>query len=352
MRTIWRFIGVAAALGLLLLVMGYLAGFFGEKIPTHPVAAAGEPVRGTVVPVERVTEKVIEQATGTIQAKQETSVSARILATIASIPVRAGDAVREGDMLVVLDSRELEARLEQQQQMVAAAEARSSEAEANYRRVKPLADRGVATRAELDQVEAALRAAQADLARARDAAAEAATALSYSTISAPFSGRVIDRFADPGDTATPGAPLLRLYDPTNLRLEANVRESLASGLKRGDPLTVRIDALNEEFPVTVDEIVPSADPGSRSFVVKALLPALPNLYPGMFGRLLIPTGTTQRLYIPAGAVFRLGQLEFVRVTVDDNAIRRYVRTGVRREDGRVEVLSGLEQGERVVLPPG
>lgn len=196
-----------------------------------------------------------------------------------------------------------------------------------------------------------MRAAQAELARARRAVEEAETALSYAVIRAPLSGRVIDRVADPGDTARPGEPLLRLYDPEHLRLEANVRASLASRLARGQRLRARIDAIDLTTTVAVEEIVPLADPGSRSFLVKATLPASDNLYPGMFGRLLIESGTTTRFYVPAAAVERIGQLEFVRVAVDGRALRRMIRTGREDESGRVEVLAGLAPGEEVVLGP-
>lgn len=350
MKLIGRLLGMLAALGLLGLIMAYLAGFFHEKIDPQSVEAIQQPTKGTLVEVEVVKEPLIEQATGTVQAKNEAAISARIMATIAAIPVRAGDTVKAGDPLVILDSRELEARLEQQLQAVSAAQARLSEAESTYIRVKSLADRGLATQAELDRAEAALRAARAELERARRMAEEAGTALSYSTINAPFSGRVIERFADSGDTATPGTPLMRIYDPGNLRLEANVRESLASALNRGRELAVHIDALDRQLPGVADEIVPSADPGSRSFLVKVSLPVQPNLYPGMFGRLLIPSGTTKRLYIPAHAIARVGQLEFVTVPTDKGVVRRYIRTGIRT-DRRIEVLSGLAPGERVVLPP-
>jgi RND family efflux transporter MFP subunit len=352
MKLVRRLIGIVTALGMLGLVMGYLAGFFEDKLATEPVTLSEEEFQGQIITVEAVMEPVIEQATGTVHAKQETVISARIMATIATIPVRAGDAVKQGDELVMLDSRELEARLEQQRQQVAVAEAKLSEAESNYRRIEPLAGRGVATKAELDRAEAALRSAEAELARARQATEEGATALSYGVIAAPFAGRVIERFADPGDTATPGEPLLKIYNPEHLRLEANVRESLASRLTRGDGLSVRIDALDAEFAATVDEIVPSADPGSRSFVVKVSLPVRANLYPGMFGRMLIPAGTTERFYIPGEAVARLGQLEFVKVPQGGRVVRRYIRTGESKEDGRVEVLSGLRAGETLLLSSG
>lgn len=342
-----RVLGVVAAISLLGLVMAYLAGFFESKIVTEPVDAKHANVSGDIITVETVNEPIIEQATGTIRAKNETVISARIMATIASLNVRAGDTVEAGDVLATLDSRELEARLDQQQEAVAAARARLSEAESNYNRVAPLVAKGVATQAEFDRAEAALSTAQAELAGAMRATDEANTALSYTTLTAPFAGRVIDRFADPGDTAIAGTPLLRIYDPEQLRLEANVRESLASRLERGQPLVARIDALDQQFEVTVDEIVPSADPGSRSFVVKVNLPTRPNLYPGMFGRLLIRTGRRETLYVPQQAIAQFGQLNFVHLVTDQGVVRRYIRTGRAAKD-QVEVLSGLKPGEKIV----
>jgi membrane fusion protein (multidrug efflux system) len=350
MKMALRILYAALALSLLGVVLAYLAGFFDETILPGKVAVARPPVDGRVISVQAVTEPVIERAAGTIEAKKETLVSARITGTIASMTVRAGDAVRESDVLIDLDSRELQARLQQQRDMMAAAQARLAEARPSYERMKSLFERGVVAKAELDRAEAALRTAEADLSRTRQAVQEAETALSYATITAPLTGRVAQRYADPGDTATPGEPLLRLYDPQTLRLEANVRESIGAGLDKGRALTAYIDALDEELPVVVDEIVPSAEPGSRTFLVKVTLPRRDNLYPGMFGRLLIATGTEKRLYIPKEAVARVGQLEFVTVLTEQGPLRRYVRTGTRTEGGRVEVLSGLDEGEQVVLP--
>ena len=153
-----------------------------------------------------------------------------------------------------------------------------------------------------------------------------------------------------GDTATPGMPLLRLYNPRLLRLEANVRESLATQLVKGAELTVRIDALDADLIGAVDEIVPSADPGSRSFLVKITLPENESLFPGMFGRLRIPSAEAERFYVPEAAVRRMGQLEFVLTQGTQGAVRRYVRTGIRTSDSRIEILSGLEPGEQVLVP--
>jgi multidrug efflux pump subunit AcrA (membrane-fusion protein) len=130
-----------------------------------------------------------------------------------------------------------------------------------------------------------------------------------------------------------------------------VRESLATLLARGQSLVARIDALNAEYPVTIEEIVPLADPGSRSFIVKASLPDDAQLYPGMFGRLLIAHGSDERYYVPERAVERVGQLEFVNLIGDKGVQRRFVRTGKKMQDGRLEVVSGLRPGERIVVSP-
>ena len=345
-----RLIAVVLAIVGLALVMAYLAGLLTSKIGPQslPVALPNDTKLATVT-VQAAQEIVLEHAVGSVRALYEALVAARITARIASVSVRAGDSVAVGDVLVELDSRELKSRLEQQQQGVAAARSRLLEIEPDYQRTEALVRQGTLAKAALDRAEAMLGAARAELARARQAVDEAQTALSDSIIRAPFSGRIIDRFAEQGDMATPGTPLIRLYDPQRLRLEAFVRESLASRLRSGQVLQAKIDVLDESFSVQVDEIVPSADTGSRTFLVKAALPVRPHLYPGMFGRLLLPSGIERRFYIPSDAVQRVGQLEFVRVVDETGVTRRYVRTGLKTHDGRVEVLSGLRENERVVV---
>jgi RND family efflux transporter MFP subunit len=188
--------------------------------------------------------------------------------------------------------------------------------------------------------------------RAQQAVDEAKAQLSYATIVAPKSGRIVDRLAEEGDTARPGEPLLVLYDATSLRLEAPVPESLALQLEEGQGVTVFIDAMDLELEATIDERVPQADAPSRSFLVKAALPYRTDLYEGLFGRLLIPAGQRRHLCLAADAVRRVGQMEFVEVVLPDATIeRRFIKTGRPGKPGRVEVLSGLEAGERVILHP-
>ena len=349
-----RLIGsLSAALVVLVLLIAWLAGAFTKKVP--PVE---EPVRGRLVAgqpvgmVHEVTKQYIEEAIGTLKAASRTVISAKVLATIKQIYVNAGDEVTAGQGLVELESKELEARLRQAEQALKAAEAARVKAEADFKRIEQLRKRspGIITQDEYDDAVAKLQIARADEARAQQAVTEAEVLLSYATILAPKSGRIVDRFAEPGDTARPGVPLLVLYDARSLRLEAPVMENLAIKLRVGQTVPVYIDALERQYEATIDEIVPQAEAPSRSFLVKAALPKADDLYEGMFGRLRIPAGERRHLCLPTAAIQQIGQLDFVEVVLPDQTTeRRFITLGTLGMPGRIEVLSGVEAGERVVL---
>jgi membrane fusion protein (multidrug efflux system) len=226
-----------------------------------------------------------------------------------------------------------------------------SQTEKEAKRVQRIfkADPGAISKAEQDRIQTALSTARARLESSTRHEDEARTALSHSTLTSPIAGRIVERFADPGDTARPGVPVLRLYNPATLRLEASVRESVASKLEKNQNLIAEVDALDKRYDGVVDEIVPSADSGSRTFLVKVSLTADAGLYPGMFGRLLIPIGQIEKIYIPIAAVTQVGQLDFVIVKTEQGAVRRYVRLGQRGSDERIEVVSGLKAGEQVFI---
>ena len=351
MKTTLKVVGIFFALALLGIVMAYQAGFFVKKIPVDFKGVVPSAASGREMTVEKSIEPLIEQAAGTLRAKVETVISPVISATISSISVWSGDEVKEGDVLVKLDSRELSARVDQARQSVVAARARRTQAEKDRQRIERIlrADAGAVSKAEVDRTEAVLQSARADLLRFKRQEDETRTAMSYSTLTAPIAGRIVERYADPGDTARQGEPLLRMYDPATLRLEASVRETVASKLKKGRRLKVEIDAVNRQYEAVVDEIVPSADPGSRSFLVKVGLSGGSHLYPGMFGRLLIPIGDIEKLYIPQAAVTHIGQLDFVIVKTDQGPARRYVRLGEKGADNRIAVVSGLAPGDKIIV---
>lgn len=199
-----------------------------------------------------------------------------------------------------------------------------------------------------------LRQRQVEVARAAVNQAAAATqsaqvSLSYSRVGAPFDGRVVGRLVDPGAMASPGVPLLNL-EGGEFRFEAVVPESVLAHVAKGSEASVTIDALGEAPLIGhVVEIVPQADLASHSFVVKLSLGTPPNLKSGMFGRALLRTGSAQRLLIPADATWVREGLNYVFVVNRDGIARLRIITVGDRFGSRIEALSGLNEGETIVI---
>ena len=360
---------------IMFLVLWMTGSFESEMIEEGRVVS----IRRAEVPAgiavaELVDVPVVYEAVGTVRPETEASIEAQVTGKVLSVMVRSGQKVRKGDKLIVMDSREFKTRLESAQQglksaqaaerqareAINAAKADSGTATATWKRMKKLFADKVATQDELDRVEAAYLKARAGLAQAEDGL-DAASAgvrqarkgveaalinLDYTTITAPANGEVAKRMVEPGDLAFPGKTLMRIQTGGTLRLEALVREGVIGKVRIGQKLDVEIQALGEKGQAIVEEVVPSADPLTRTFLVKAGLEPLPGLYPGMFGRLLIPVGQKKTVFLPARAVSRVGQLETVLVKIGDNWEPVYVRSGARYED-KLEILSGLSGNETV-----
>jgi len=335
-------------------VIAWMSGAFEDKIEAGQVEVARRQATpeqlAAAYEVEARVKPYVEEAVGTLKAASRTEVAARVMAPIEEITVRAGSVVRRGDVLIRLDRRSFDTRILQAQATLEGAEAARTKAANAYQRTRELFEKSVRTRESLDEATEAYRVAEAELAHAQQALADARVQLSYTTIVAPKDGVVVDRLAEEGDMAQPGVPLLVLYDPTSLRLEVPVMENLAVNVHTGDELEVKIDALDKTVTAVVDEKVPQAEATSRSFLIKVRMPRLEGMYEGMFGRLMIPAGRRRHLCLHTGAIETIGQLEFVDVIRPDNAIeRRLIKTGRLGYENHVEVLSGLEAGEKVVL---
>jgi membrane fusion protein (multidrug efflux system) len=335
----------------LLLIIAWMAGTFRDKV--EPGVISGEPVAaGTDTYTVNWQELGSTEAVpATISAKQATTISSRIMARITSLLVRAGDTVVEGQLLMELERSDLESRLSQASERVSSVRARLTEAKQSLERAENLQSQGLVARAVLDEARASHDALQADMASAQRGVEEAEVSISYTEIRSPINGRVVDRFAEPGDTATPGKRLLSLYNPLSLRIEAAVRESLALPLTLGQAVEVEIPTLNRKLGAQIEELVPAADPGSRSFLVKARIDFQDDLLPGMYARLLVPAGREKVLVVPARLVSVYGQLDVVWIYQDGAAERRFVRRGRPFDDEHLEIISGLEAGDVLVPQP-
>lgn len=274
-----------------------------------------------------------EEVVGIIQSRSHATLEAKTGGHIEQLPVALGQHVKNGELIALLDSSDLKARLDQ-------AEASQEQAARNWHRVSALFHQQAATRAEYDDAQARERVADA-------AVAEARAMLAYAQVVAPFDGVVTKKWVDVGDLASPGKPLVDIEDPTQLQLQADVPDVIASGVASGRHLGVRVDALNQEICGTVAEISPAADPATHTFRIKMDLPATPGLMSGQFARVEVPAGESDALLVPDSAVVERGELEILFVVADGHARLRLVKTG-RHIAGQVEILSGLDAGETVV----
>jgi len=344
----------------------WLAGKFSPKVPATSAAAAssqGFEVEGRAVPARLLEVSRFESAVGTVRAVHEISIGSKLLARVVEANLRAGQKVKQGDVLLRLDDTDLRAKLLQAKAAVTAAEAARNQAVVDEGRYAQLIQSRAVSREQYDQKVTALRTADANLVGAKEAVNEVQAALDWATIRAPIDGTVIDKKVSEGDMVTPGLLLVTLFDPTHMQLVASVRESLTHRLQVGQSIAVQVEGLNKQCSGTVSEIVPEAQSTSRTFQVKVTGPCPAGIYSGMFGRILIPLPKEQVLVIPRRAMRNVGQLELVEVRDDGHASRRAIRSGrtfkaeevaslagLHEGDEYVEVLSGLRAGEQVVLP--
>jgi RND family efflux transporter MFP subunit len=292
------------------------------------------PANVRIVTVTADTNAATEEVIGSVRSRTRVVVEAKLSGRIEMLPVSLGQRVKAGDLLVQLDVREIQAKLDQ-------SVALRKQAARDLERFANLLKQEAVTQAEYDAVEARQRVAEA-------AVIEAETMLSYAKIVAPADLVVARKLAEVGDLATPGRPLLELEDPDALRLEADVPEALIGRIQQGARLPVTTANADKPIDGTVIEVAPSADATSRTFRVKLDLPAGSGLRSGQFGRVAVPLAAASTVQVPAAAVVTRGQMEIVFVATNQTAHLRLVKTG-RRFGDRVELVSGLSAGEQVVV---
>lgn len=309
----------------------------------------------------------IVEAVGTLRATETSQLAAQMMGNIVEIRVREGDHVQRGQVLAVIDDAQPRAAFDRAtagemaaQQEISSSESDLSLAEATFKRYQTLYERKSVSPQEFDEIKARYQAAQArrEMALAGQSQAKAAlqqarTALSYAHIVAPFDGLVTEKKADVGTLASPGMPIFTVEDLRRYRLEATVNETDLHFVRQGQQVSVSIDAIGDrELKGKVVGIVPAADPGSRTFLVKIELPSDPALRSGLFGRAQITRGERTALLVPRTAIVERGQLQGIYV-LDQNRIAglRYITLG-KPSAQQVEVLAGLQLGEMLVGDPG
>lgn len=344
-----RYIGAGIVMIILIFLFLDMQGYLGHRVDpgTTPMEKKDlGSLTTTTVLAEEIEE--FETAVGSVTAGKETIISSKIPAHVKAIHVFPGKKVKAQDLLVELDDRDLKAKYGQASSGLEAAKAAKNQAESSYKRFQNLVKTGAATQAEFEGVEAQYQMASAKVREAENAIKELEVMLGYTEIRAPYSGMIVDKMIDKGTLAAPGMPLLRMEDSGNLRLEVFVPESRRSTLTIGKTLIVGISSIDEEIPGTIEEIVPSSDPRSRSFLVRIGLEFDPDIKTGMFGRCYLPLQTRKMILVDKGALYQVGQLDMVQVKSGDSIETRLVRIGSERED-KMEILSGLNAGDEVII---
>jgi RND family efflux transporter MFP subunit len=272
---------------------------------------------------------------GQVSARNRAEIAARVQARVEKLNVGIGSIVSRGDLIAVLDSRDLTAQLQQ-------AESINDQVALEYSRYQSLIESGAVTKQEVDAVTARKGVAEANHSLAK-------AMLSYAAITSPFDGVVTERLTDVGDMASPGRTLFVIEQSDRIYFDVSIPERLRNKIAIGDTVMVSLGGAGGTLWGTVAELSPNADPVSRSQKLRVLLPQGNDVRPGQYGQLILSQSDNATFMIPSQAVHLRGQLELVYVVGDGNrASLRLIRSG-KSTGNMVEVLSGISESDQIII---
>lgn len=332
-----------------------LRGLFVSLVLSANVAAAGAPATPALATTKAEVRAVSLSwpAEALVEAVHQATLAAQVPGRVVDVRVDAGDKVKQGQLLMRIDEREATQAAAGATAQAAAAEADRVNAQAAFERTKNLFAQKFVSQAALDQAEATWKGARGRAEAAKAGSGQAATAKSFTSVTAPFSGIVAQRLTELGEMAAPGKPLLTLFEPGGLRVVANIPQYRVAEVRKN--LKARI-----EFPDSgrwVDgakvEVLPTADNQTHVVRVRVTLPAdAAGVMPGMFARAHFVIGTANKLVVSQKSILRRGEMSAVYVVDAQGGIAlRQVRLGENLAGDLVEVLAGVAAGENVALDP-
>ena len=324
----------------LAVLIAWSGGLFKSKVSAGQLeVVTGRPVpEGSLtIQVKREMVAPLIDLVGTVASGEKILLSSRISAYVKRVYASAGDTVKENQLLVKLDNRDLKEQL-------ADAEAQLNQAQSEYRRSLKLKEADATTDQALTAAKSAFESARARLQQIK-------VMLTYTEITSPIDGKVTDRKVEVGDLASPGQLLLAVFAPYNLRIEVPVPVRLVGKLQLGQEVKVELDRPNRPLIGKVTEVVGEIDPLSRTQKMKVHLQgSMAEILPGTFGRVWIKDDPRPAILVPATAVYQIGQLKLVQVVRNDRAIRRLVKTG-QMHGNQIEILSGLSENDHILVEP-
>lgn len=303
------------------------------------LAMASASAQVATVTVEARDVDLTYPAEAVVEAVRQATVAAQVQGRVIEVRADAGQRVQKGQLLMRIDAREAA-------EGAAGAEAQLIQAKANYERTKNLFAQKFVSSSALDKAEADFKAAQAVV------GASGATA-SHAAVTAPMAGIVALRQTELGEMASPGKPLVTVYDPKSLRVIASIPQYKLAEVKRAGRAKLEFPDAGLWIDATRVEVLPTADARSHTVTARLYLPAnIEGVIPGMAARAHFVTGAGKKLTLPPRAVIRRGEVTGVYVVDAQNVPRlRQVRLGEMLGNGELEVLAGLAAGDKVSLEP-
>ncbi|WP_448584265.1 efflux RND transporter periplasmic adaptor subunit [Thermocrinis sp.] len=342
----------------ILLSIFWLGGFFSKKILTQEIKQEEKLVQGLEIGKVEKLEQVESTYVATMVAGKRAEISSKLIGSVVSIEVKEGDCVKRGKLLVRIDAKDVQSQVQALEKQKEQAEFAYRSAMAHYEAIKKTYDRyskllkeGAVTQQEFDQVKAQFESAEAQVKQAMAGVkaieyqkSAVASNLSYANIVAPFDGCVVSKMVDVGDLATPGQPLI-IFEGGPYKVEAHLPEMFLEKIEIGNKLKVAVGEKILEGRVV--EKSNSIDPTSRTFRIELAIPS-DGLRSGMLAKVFIPQAKST-LLIPKSAVVKRFDFTGVWVVREDNTLElRFVKLGEEIGD-KVEILSGLKEGERIIV---
>ena len=329
-RTVY---GISVLVTIAVLGAGYM--IFGKENSYAETPNAEAPVSVAVITLEPEIIDSVVTAAGALSSRNTSVLSSKIMGRVTALNVHEGDYVTAGKLLMKIDSGEITAQTIQ-------ARAAYNNARLQHDRIKSLYDAKASTQMEMDQATLGFETAQAGL--------QAAKAMeSYTNISAPIAGQIVEKRINVGEMALPGQPMLKIEDNRHLRLEVTVKEQEVLQIRPGKTVTIHIDAMpGRDIAGTVSQVVPASDVRTHSFIVKIDIPAEKGLITGMYGKAFFSIGQHEAILVPKNAIVELSGITGVYiVSSGESAVFQMVQLG--EEHGTsVEVVTGLKAGDRVI----
>ncbi len=298
-------------------------------------------------------------ASGKTEAESSANLSTRMMGYVTKVHVKTGQKVAAGQLLVSINSADLQAKKAQVDASILQATAAYNNAKKDYDRFTVLFSQQSASQKELDDMTSRYEMAKASLAGAKQMRNEVMAQFSYSNITAPFSGEITNTFVKEGDMANPGMPLVSVEGVSRMQVTAMVSESDINQIKNGMPVKILVKSLNKEVAGKVSEVSGSAKNTGGQYLVKVTLNGNDkSILSGMFVNVQFPIATkvakentikSDKIMVPESALVKHGQLTGIYTVANGKtAILRWIRIG-KTYGNQVEVLSGLTSNEQYIV---